>query len=103
MAEIIIKRTPRGYKFTLPVAPCDAAISGMKNPMFGIAYHDATPTREAYRTFPADKLDSVLGLLRYWFCDAPGGIGEYNRNGGKRLTVRVEQMDETETTLPMAA
>ena len=88
--EILIERSAHGYKFRLPVRPCEAAIRGMKVPALGISYHEATPQHSAYRLFPIDQLGNVIDLLRYWFVDAPGGKGEFNRNGGKRLTVRVE-------------
>ena len=89
-SEILIVQSERGYKFRLPVRPCEAAIRGMKVPALGITYHEATPQHDAYRLFPIDQLGNVIDLLRYWFVDAPGGKGEFNRNGGKRLAVRVE-------------
>ncbi len=85
--EILIERSERGYKFRLPQAPCNAAISGMKVSALKISYHNVLGG--GYRLCPAETLDAVIDFLRYWFEESPSGA-DRNRNGGKRLTVRVE-------------
>ncbi len=89
---IVIEKSARGYKFTLPewCAPSPNAVKGFKVPYFGISYHEATPNRPAYRLFPAEKLDDVIGLIEYWYCEPDPLAQPYNRNGGKICTVRVK-------------
>lgn len=89
--EIIIEASPRGYRFSLPewCAPCPNAVFGFRQLIKG---YDRD---KQVRSFPAEKLADVLEFLNYWYVEANTAIGDsYNRNGGKRCSVRVAEAAE---------
>ena len=95
--EIVITPSPRGYRFKLPeyCAPCPDAVRGLKQMSF-LGYHKAEMGREAYRTFPADKLDKVVDFLNYWYVEPNPLMPTLNRNGGRLIAVRVVEAEDSQ-------
>lgn len=73
---IVIEETPRGFRFTLPYAPCAGALGGLKQIVTG--YH-RPGTGEPYRLIPAEKLQATIELLIYWFGEYRDGVNRHSR------------------------
>ena len=86
---ITIEETPRGYRFTLPYAPNQNALSGLKQLVTG---YQRPVAGESYRGIPADKLQGTIEFLTYWFGEYQNGINRQNRPACAVVVKQAEQV-----------
>lgn len=81
--EIVIERTPRGYRTRFPFKPSDNAIRGFHQA--GMVWQGSDS--DVYWTIPAGKLDLAQDIIRYWWEEDRGD--NQNRHNCAPYTVRV--------------